>query len=376
MNDKRTEPLDPATRVSLTVNGLSWEGWTNVEIGAGLDDQCRSFTVGITRLLPGGDEPVPIVHGDRCELRIGNDLVLTGWVFATPRAHDKNSTAFGIAGRSLTADLVDCAALNKPPQFKRQSVRAIVAALAAPYGIAVLSEVGDGDTVADHTLQPGETAFESIDRLLKISRLISTDDAQGRLVLAAPGSAGRAYDPIQLGRNVLAGDASFDFAGCFSEYRVLGQHGTSANRNGAAANEIAGIATDSRITRKRVATLTESGNLTPGMAKERASWERDNRIGKALAAQYEVAGWRQSNGALWRHNQIVHVIDPILGFDRDMLITAVTYRMDEQGSRVTLAVAPPEGYLPQPPDPEKSKKARKKKGDKFEYLLPSEWRSD
>lgn len=376
MNDKRTEPLDPATRVSLTVNGMRWEGWTSVEISASLDEQCRSFTVGITRLLPGGDEPVPIVHGDRCELYIGNDLVLTGWVFATPRAHDKNSTAFGIAGRSLTADLVDCAAINKPSQFKRQSVRAIVAALAAPYGITVLSEVGDGDTVADHTIQPGETAFESIDRLLKISRLISTDDAQGRLVLAASGSAGRACDPIQLGRNVLAGDAGFDFSSCFSEYRMVGQHGTSANRNGAAANEISGVAADGRITRKRVSILTESGNLTPALAKERASWERDNRIGKALSAQYEVAGWRQSNGALWRHNLIVHVVDPILGFDRDMLITAITYRLDEQGSRITVAVAPPEGYLPQPPDPETRKKVRKKKGDKFEYLLPSEWRPE
>lgn len=376
MNDKRTEPLDAATRVSLTVNGERWEGWTDVEISASLDEQSRSFTVGVSRRLPGSEEPVPIMQGDRCELRIGEDLVLTGWVFATPRAHDKNSTAFGIAGRSLTADLVDCAAINKPPQFKRSSVKSVVTALAAPYGIAVVSEVGEGDSVADHTIQPGETVFESIDRLLKIGRLISTDDARGRLVLASPGSAGRAHDPIQLGRNVLAGDAGFDFAACFSEYRVIGQHGTSAGRHGAAANEVSSTALDGRITRKRVVSITESGNLTPALAKERAQWERDNRISKALSAQYEVAGWRQSNGALWQHNQIVHVVDPILGFDRDMLITAVTYRLDGQGSRVTLMVSPPEGYLPQPPDPEKRKKVRKKKGDRFEYLLPSDWRPE
>lgn len=376
MNDQRTAALDPATRVCLVVNGQGWEGWTNVEINASLDEQCRSFTVGITRLLPGGDEPVPISHGDRCELRIGDDLVLTGWVFATPRAHDPRSTAFGIAGRSLTADLVDCAALNRPPQFKRQTVRAIVAALAAPYGIAVLSEVGDGDTVADHTIQPGETVFESIDRLLKIGRLISTDDAEGRLVLAAPGSAGRAFDPIQLGRNVLAGDAGFDFSSCFSEYRVIGQHGTGVHRHGAAANEVSATVVDGRIARRRVVAMTESGNLTQDLARARAAWERESRISKALAATYEVAGWRQSNGALWRHNQIVRVVDPVLGFDRDMLITAVTYRLDEQGSRVVLSVSPPEGYAPQPPDPEKRKKVRKKKGDKFEYLLPAEWRPE
>lgn len=37
--------------------------------------------------------------------------------------------------------------------------------------------------LVDHTIKPGETAFESIDRMLTQSRLLSTDDAQGRLVI-------------------------------------------------------------------------------------------------------------------------------------------------------------------------------------------------
>ncbi|EEG10307.1 phage baseplate assembly protein [Pseudogulbenkiania ferrooxidans] len=373
MTDAATTALDPASRVSLTVGGNAWEGWTSVDVTASLDEQCRSFQIGIARLGPGGIDQVPIQHGDRCQLRIGQDLVVTGYVFATPKAHDPQSTAFGIAGRSLTADLVDCAAINKPPQFKQRSMRAIATALAAPYGIAVVSQVGEGEVVADHTIQPGETVFESVDRLLKIGRLLSTDDAEGRLVLAAPGSAGRATDPIEVGRNVQAGDCGFDFSECFSEYRVIGQHATGNHRNGAAANEIAGTAADSRIARKRVKVITESGNLTPVMATTRAQWERDHRIGKALTTNYEVAGWRQSDGRLWQVNQIVRVIDPILGFDRDMLIVSCNYRLDDHGSVVRMVVAPPEGYQPEPPDPEKRKKNRKKKGDKFEYLLPSDW---
>lgn len=370
------QALDPSTRVGLRVDGHQWGGWESVDITASLEEQSRSFTLGIARYAPGGTEQVPIAHGARAEVTIGDDLVLTGWVNATPRAHDPHSTAFGIAGRGLCGDLVDCAALNKPPQFKSKSTRAIVTALAAPYGVAVRSEIGEGETVPDHTIQPGETVFESIGRLLKISRLLSTENAAGELVLAGVGSAGRAHDDLMVGRNVQAGDCSLDFSECFSEYRVLAQHAPSASRNGAAANEVQGSAPDSRVARKRVLVITESGNVTAKQARERAEWERAHRMSRALTANYQVAGWRQSNGALWQVNQIVHVVDPIIGFDRDMLIVACNYRLDDSGMVTRLTVAPPDGYYPEPPDPEKRKGKRRKKGDHFEYLVPSDWKPE
>ena len=87
--------------------------------------------------------PVPIKQGDRAQVRIGQDLVLTGYVFATPISYDANQITRGMAGRSKPADLVDSAAINQPGQWSGQSMQAIVQALAGEYGIQVVSQVAE-----------------------------------------------------------------------------------------------------------------------------------------------------------------------------------------------------------------------------------------
>lgn len=361
-------------RVTLSVNGLDYAGWKEVRISAGIERQARDFSLGITWQWPGGgDRPRQIRQGDRCEVMIGGELVLTGYVFATPIQYDSKQLALSISGRSLTADLVDCGADNKPSQWRGQSVQRITEALASPYGVAVVSEISEGVALADHTIQPGETAFESIDRLLRLSRLLSTDDARGRLVLARPGSAGRAGDRIERGVNVLSADAPLDFSEVFSEYVCKGQRAGTDEVFGVGASEVEARVVDTRVGRKRVMVMHEAGQMTPELARQRVAWERESRISKALATTYTVQGWRQSNGALWRHNQIARVVDPVIGFDRDMLITEIEYRLSEQGGTVAaLKVAPPEGFEAEPPDPNKRRK-KGKKGDDFEYLLPEDW---
>ncbi len=90
--------------------------------------------------------------------------------------------------------------------------------------------------------------------------------------------------------------------------------------------------------------ISEPTQLTPELAQQRADWERATRTGKALTTTYTVQGWRQSNGDLWRHNLLVRVIDPVLGFDQDMLISKVTWSLSDQGSITTLQVAPPSTF--------------------------------
>lgn len=364
---------DPNT-VTLSVGGMDYAGWKGVDITAGIERQARDFSLSVTWRWPGQDVTIPVWQGDACEVRIGTDHVLSGYVFATPISYDSGSITLGVAGRSRTADLVDCAAINQPGQWRAQSVQRIVTALAEPYGITVRSETAETAALADHTIEPGETVFESIDRLLTLSRLLSTDDALGRVVILRPGSAGRAHDRLELGQNVLSADAPLDFSGVFSSYRVVGQQSGTDAAFGASASEVEASATDPRVSRRRELVIHQSGQLTSALARDRANWERSSRIGKALRASYKVQGWRQSNGALWVPNQIVRVVDPLIGLDRDMLISEVNYKLDESGTLATLTVAPVEAFEPEPADPHKARKLKKGgKGDNFEYLLPADW---
>lgn len=345
---------DLANAVSLTVNGLDYGGWKSVEISADLERQFRTFTLNITWQWPGQTLAVPIKPGSRCQVRIGCDLVLTGHVYKAPISYDGKQISLSIEGSSLTRDLVDCAAINRPSQWQEQSVLSIVQALASPYGVGVVSEIAQTAKLNKHSIVPGETVFQSIDRLLTLYRVFSTDDAEGRVLLAKPGSGGRASDVLELGKNILSANAPMDFSQVFSEYRVIGQHKGSDSKSGSAVSEVSGVATDATTQRKRVTVISESAQLTPELAQQRADWESATRTGKALTTTYRVQGWRQSNGDLWRHNTQVRVVDKVLGFDQDMLISKVTYSLSEQGSITTLQVAPPHTFDANPVPPKKS----------------------
>lgn len=352
--------------VTLSVNGLKYGGFTSVRITAGIERQARDFQLDTTQRWPGQSQDFPIRQGDKVEVRIGNDLVLTGFVDATPVNYDANSISRSIVGRSLTADLVDCSAEFN--QWRDQSLLEIIKALASQVGVSVVSQVDASRTVSDHSVDPTETLFESIDRLLTISRLLSTDNGKGQLLLIKPSSGGHAVDKLQLGENILSCQTNLDFSKCFRKYKVIGQRSGSDDLSATDISEVTAEHEDARIKRNRLLIIQQSGQLTPELAKDRAEWEATNRINRSLSVTYSVVGWRQSTGQLWLPNQLVRVKDEIVGIDRDLLIAEVTYELSSSGMVTHLHLAPPNGFEPKP-------EVGKSLGssDSFEYLLPADW---
>ena len=341
-------------KVTLTVDGLEYGGWKSVQIIADLERQFRTFKLDITWQWPGQTQVRRIQPGAPCEVRIGSELVLTGYVFKAPISYDGRQISLSVEGSSKTQDLVDCAAINRPNQWHQQPLLSIVEALASSYSVFVTSEITETARLGSHTIVPGETVFQSIDRLLTLFRVFSTDDAQGRVVLARPGSGGRASDGLELGRNILSANAPMDYSQVFAEYRVIGQHKGNDLKSGAAVSEVEAIASDLGYQRKRVTVINEGMQITPKLALQRARWEAGTRAGKALTSTYQVQGWRQANGDLWRHNTLVKVKDPVLEVDGDMLISKVTYALSAQGSVTTLQVAPPYTFDANPTPPKKT----------------------
>lgn len=176
--------------VTLRVNGREWNGWTSVRIGAGIERLARDFSVEITPQWP-GDEGITtlqprIKNGSKVEVLIGDELVITGWVEATPVRYDARSVSTGIAGRSLTADLIDCAA--EPTQFNGRSLVQIAQALAAPFGIEVVNSDAPSGVIPDVQPDHGETVIEVINKILGQQQALAYDDPHGRLVIGGIGS--------------------------------------------------------------------------------------------------------------------------------------------------------------------------------------------
>lgn len=400
---------DTANLVRLLVGSSEYGGWKSARLSAGIERQARDFDLEVTDRWPGQtDIPRRIQPGDTCQLFIGQDLVLTGYVDATPIKYDGRSVSVSVKGRSKTADLVDCCPIPTgqstsgkatngtwndvigpdgkkpnviaPPaksaaQWRRQKMELIASALASPYGVRVIAEVDTGKVIPEHQVQVGETVFESIDRMMRLRHVLSTDNERGDLVFIDVGSAGRATTAIETGFNVLAASTELDYKGVFSQYIVKGQRAGGDDQFGSDVSEEEGdslddsasttvigdtaTSTDARAKRLRVLVLKQSGQADEGTCKDRADYERAHRAAKALQTSYTLAGWRQQDGSLWLPNMLVWVRDSLIGFNTEMVIAEVSYIMDSQGLRTEIKVGPVDGYVTKAG---KLKKSKSQKG--------------
>ena len=377
-------------RVILRTAGKELTGWTDVSITAGITMAARSFTVGITYQWPQSKDVISAVKlGDPVEVWIGDDPVVSGYIFATPMSYSADSLQVSVSGRSRTADIVDCspaawlgrsvtsaqtgqwsAARLVPPsgtiiapvtpqasQWKSQTIEQIAADLCAPYGVEVVAQVSTGDPIAQHAVQPGETVFESISRLLTLGQLMATDDEAGRLVFTKPGALGEASGGLELGVNILSGSMKRDASNVFSSYIVEGQRAGSDLAFGAAAAHLRAEAEDAETKRYRMLALTHSGSLTPDLCRQIASFEQRRRRALLRAVSYTVVGWRDAQGKLWRPNTLVQVKDGLFGFERTLLLSEVTYTLSEQGMSATLNLAPQDAFEAEPPVAESTEAA-------------------
>ncbi|MFT4271276.1 MAG: baseplate protein [Pantoea sp.] len=347
------------TTVYLRVNGREWGGWTSVRIAAGIERIARDFNIQITRSWPGDDAQAArrsrIRKGDKVEVLIGDDLVITGWVEATPVRYDSQRISTGIVGRSKTADLVDCSAT--PSQYSGRSIVQIAAELAKPFSISVVDAGGVSGVLQGVQADQGESVMDVLNKMLGLQQALAYDNASGDLVIGGIGTV-RAKTALVLGENILTCDTEQSIKDRFSTYQVSGMRAGNDNDFGAATTTaIRGEATDTGIARYRPLLIRQTGNATTATCGERSGFEMRQRAAKTDEVTYTVQGWHQGDGTLWQPNMLVNVYDPVVGFDnREMVIAEVTYQQDENGTVAELRVGPADAYLPEPAKPGKRKK--------------------
>lgn len=345
--------------VILRVNGREWGGWTSVRIAAGVERIARDFNVQITRSWPGdknqAERQARIRNGDKVEVLIGDDLVITGWIEATPIRYDASSISLSIVGRSKTADLVDCAA--KPSQYSGRSIVQIAAELAKPFSVSVVDAGGTEGALQGVQADQGETVMDVLNKMLGLKQVLAYDNPKGELVLGGIGVV-RATTALVLGENILSGDTEKSIKDRFSEYQVSGMRaGTDDDFGDATTTAIRAQSADAKVGRYRPTIIRQSGNATTATCGSRSEFEARQRAARTDEITYTVQGWRQGSGVLWQPNMLVVVYDPIAGFDnREMVIAEVTYQKDGNGTTTEIRVGPADAYLPEPEKPGKRKK--------------------
>jgi prophage tail gpP-like protein len=210
--------------VKLTTGGRIYQGWTSISILRGIEAISGRFNIGLTERWPGQPEIWPILPEAECQVSIGDDVVITGDVATISPRFDGDSHTITASGRDRTGRMVDCSAMHSPGEWAGVRLDKLARILAEPFGISVKSETDVGDpwpASRPFKLQPGETAFEAINRACCARGVLPISDGQGNLVLTKVGQT-RCSTALVQGRNVKSASLQNSIIDRFRTYVVRG----------------------------------------------------------------------------------------------------------------------------------------------------------
>ena len=320
--------------LTLLVAGRTYRGWTGVpSIRTGLDGLAGGFGIDLAEKFMGEPE-LPVAIEDEVQVKIDGVTIIRGHVDDVVRDLAADDHTVKLVGRDATADLVDCAAMNSPGEWRGVDGLSIIRAIAQPFGIAVelAGGVSFGKAFDTFTLQKGEKAGAAVARVCAARGLLPFSDGRGVLVIG-PGKPARISTRLVEGQNLKKVSHTASRRGRFRDYTVYAQ--SNLWGDGAANAGTAGAARDTGIHRYRP-TARLADDLADGItASDQAAW--DARIGKAKAnpVSCTAAGWLHADGP-WQPNQEVWVEAPTVGFTGWRLIASVDLTLDKDGGTVAV----------------------------------------
>lgn len=325
----------------LTIGGQQYGGWKSIRVGLGIEQISGAFSLSLSERWPGQETGRPVRPGQACAVALDGETVITGHVDDVRPGYTAASHDVTIEGRDRAGDLVDCSVVHSG-EWRGRTLPQVAEAICKPFGIRVRTDIPHGPVFRAATAQPGETAFEALERAARMRGALLVSDGLGGLVITRA-SKQRIATALVRGGNILEAQAALSWRERHSRYIVIGDEPgddwSTPEQNARPKGEVR----DPVVDRYRpLVLLAEHPGGSQALA-ERARWEASVRMGRAARAEVTVQGWRHADG-LWRPNLLVPVQDDWLQLERDMLIAGVTYLYDDRGSRTQLDLVRPEMF--------------------------------
>ncbi|MFN4328298.1 MAG: phage baseplate assembly protein [Limnobacter sp.] len=359
---------DASTKLTLKVNGQIYSGWKSVSIRQGIEQIAGTFELSITDRWPDQTLQWSISPGEFCEVLIGEDPVITGYVDKVSTSYDAGSHTISVVGRDKTGDLVDCSAPSV--SFSSLSFLQIASKLAEPFDIKVIDQTIEGgkgksprrvSNLAKWSTQNGESVHRTLERIARSEGVMLVSDSKGSLLITRSGLGGKCIDSLELGKNILKASSEQNHSALYSEITVKGQSSAagasqfdlSRAQPKASVKREVNATSGSKVGRYRPLVVVAESQADAARCQTRARWEVSNREAKARRISVTVQGWRQSDGSLWGVNKLVKLVCPWMRVDGQFLIASISMRLDESGTTSDLELVDPRAFdelaeIPQP----------------------------
>ncbi|HUC16347.1 MAG TPA: hypothetical protein VMA37_01505 [Acetobacteraceae bacterium] len=348
--------------VSIIIGGQAISGWQGISVKRGAERVPSSFDLSATERYPGQISSVAIAAGSACQVKIGADLVLTGYVDRVLASLSDGSHAIRVQGRSKVEDVVDCSVTNHNIAGMQQQVSDLVAfagAICAPFGIKVVSLAGatipvalpDGGGPIPINVMLGETGYDVIERVARYVQVLVYDDPNGNLVLATGGGGGTMASGFQQGVNIQSASGALSMDQRFSTYLPAILSYQQFGDLGAGGAQLPPVL-DPTVPRYRpLYVISEQVTRDQALAVRRAKWEMARRYGRSQAITVVCDSWRDRAGTLWQPNAFAQINMPALKIAPidPWVISDVTYSRDARsGTTASLTVMPRQAFTQEP----------------------------
>jgi prophage tail gpP-like protein len=335
--------------LTLSANGRDITGWEQISVSLYAEAFPPMFAIALSSRDPDTGADLVVRPGDACTVKLGEDLVITGYVDRVGNSGGASAHALRVVGRGKTQDLVDCSAEWDSGQIASASVLDIATKLAKPYGITVALENGAsvGAMIPQTNITYGETGADIIQRDARSAGLLAYEGSDGHLLLAAVGKR-QAASGIVYGENVEEWDVELSMDQRYSEIvctllsqDVLGDLGEGGF--------FFDTETDPNVPRhRRRYIVLEQAQDAQAFTIQKAKWEVARRAGRGQIATATIDSWRDSAGGLWMPNTLVPVSLPGLPAQTILCVSEVTFRRDDNGTHADLILMPPAAFAPEP----------------------------
>lgn len=334
--------------LALLVNGRRYEGWRSVNVTRTIRAAAGSFDLEISDRWSGQEQPWPIVEEDSCRVEVEGQVVIDGWVGSRQQSISASARTFSVSGKDKAGVLVECSTLLTRWSFRNATALDIARTVADQYGITVSLAPGIGSLTPSRKLvvNPGESAWDVIQRAAQTSGLLAISDGAGALRLARAGDS-RAQTLVE-GRNILAASIDYQAADRFATYVVLAQNAGDDSSSGNALR-IRAASRDEDVRRSdRVSVIRPQRRLTRAEARQYADWLARVNAARAESLTVTVQGWTQSSGELWPVNALCAIQAPSIGVDGEMLVAQARYSFSTAGKLTELTLVRPDAFSPDP----------------------------
>jgi len=333
------------SNITLEVNGIKYEGWTDISVSKSIESLCGQFSFSTTvkenaELVIQNDLKLQ----DKAVVFIDDIKVITGYIENLYIDYDVDNHLITVEGRDKTGDLVDSSI--KPQNYKHRSFVSLVENVLSDNGytnIKVINQVKNLPNIVEpqQSATVSETIMQFLDKYAKKVQALMITDADGNILITRESPAfsiGSLISDNTPSTNILGASINLNSTDRF-RFNYIESQGDNSTYTKQSVKQT-GVSTDKDIRGPRRNYTIMRPATQEVTLNQLAIWTANLRKAKGTRYNCRVQDYYSSKvfNQLWEINTLVQVEDIRCQLSGQFLIQGAKYSKSLSGSFTEISI--------------------------------------